>query len=274
MSLTATLVFEEISFVEVSVCPVIHPIAVFLIEHVMSLVAFAAIGNIVPHSISVSKALFEISAVNAAVLPSVFSKPLGEAIHKLSLKLIAVEVILYSLSVFQSVFEVPQIEVAIGLLMLSFPVGQATPPGAFILFHFDVGIFGGGVVAKTEPKEGAPTVFFVLVVLTDIQIAVCVYLASEPTFLVIDITSLIDSSLAIYCYTDSVFFLGSDLPDEDFTLCANQFAVGVHEFLYVDDLRKRLIFIEKLYELLLFHFPCLFHVFMQVLRFDAKQLCV
>ena len=211
----------------------------------MSLVALVAIRNIVPHSISISKALLEISTVDAAVLPSVFSKPLGKAVHKLSLKFIAVKVILYSFSMFESVFKVSKIEVAIGFLMLSFSVGQSTPPSALILFNFDVRIFCGGVVAKTEPEKGAPAVFFVLVVLTDIQISICVYLASEATFLVIDIASFIDSSLTIYCDTDSVFFLGSDLPDENFTLCANQFAVGVHEFLYVDDLRKRLIFVEK-----------------------------
>lgn len=168
MSLTATLVFEEISFIKVSVCPVIHPIAVFFIEHVMSLVALVAIRNIVPHSISISKALLEISAVYAAVLPSVFSKPLGKAVHKLSLKFIAVKVILYSFSMFESVFKVPEIEVTISFLMLSFSVGQSTPPGAFILFNFDVRIFCYRVVAKAEPEKGAPAVFFVLVVLTDI----------------------------------------------------------------------------------------------------------
>lgn len=99
LTLPTSLVLEEITFIEISICPVIYTIAVLFIEHIVPFIAFATLSRIVPYSISVSETLFEVSTVNAAILPGILSKPFRQPIYEFSFKFVSVEVVLHSLTV-------------------------------------------------------------------------------------------------------------------------------------------------------------------------------
>lgn len=103
--------------------------------------------------------------------------------------------------------------------MLSLAIGESSPPGALILLNFEVFLLGAGPFALAEPEEGAPAMFFVLVVLPDIHIAIGVDLASFSFLLIMSVTSLVDSSIPIdrdtlhrMSTTFSMLLLMPDLP--------------------------------------------------------------
>lgn len=103
--------------------------------------------------------------------------------------------------------------------MLSLAIGKSTPPGALILLDFEVFLLGAGTLALAKPEEGALAMFFVLVVLSDIHIAIGVDLASFSFLLVMPVVSLVDSSISIdrdtlhmMLTTFSMLLLVSDLP--------------------------------------------------------------
>jgi hypothetical protein len=62
LTLTTSLVFDEISLVGISIFPVVFAITMFSIEHVVPLKMFGTFW-IVPHAVTVSVPLLEISLV-------------------------------------------------------------------------------------------------------------------------------------------------------------------------------------------------------------------
>lgn len=133
LSLSATLVFEEISLIKVPVRPVVYAISVLLIKHVVSLVTFATLTHIIPHSVPISEALLEISTVNAAVLPSILSKSLRQPIYEFSFEFVTVEIVLHSFTMLQAILELPEIEIAyivdhIPLVFSCCPSPSGRPP--------------------------------------------------------------------------------------------------------------------------------------------------
>lgn len=103
--LPTSLIFDEIALVDVPIGPVIDPIAVLSVKHVMSLVMLLAF-RIVPDAIPISEALLEISPIVRTVCPVVGAKPFGKTIDEMPVVFVAVCIVLYSFSVFQSIFEV------------------------------------------------------------------------------------------------------------------------------------------------------------------------
>jgi hypothetical protein len=51
-------------------------------------------------------------------------------------------------------------------------IGQPAPPTAFVVLDDDLGVFGAGDLAQTEPKEHPLAVFLVLVEIAEVDVAV------------------------------------------------------------------------------------------------------
>jgi hypothetical protein len=83
--------------------------------------------------------------------------------------------------------------------MLPLAVWQPAPPHAFVLFNFWVLEFDSGVVAEAEPEEGTLPMLFVLVIFAYVHITICIYLTSLSAFLIVYITSLVESPVFVYC---------------------------------------------------------------------------
>jgi len=83
------------------------------------------------------------------------------------------------------------------LLVLAFSIGKPSPPHSFILLNLCVLQFSACRLAKTKPEEGPLAVLFVLMVLSDEDVAVGEYLTSSATFLIIAIAALVESSVSV-----------------------------------------------------------------------------
>ncbi len=57
-------------------------------------------------------------------------------------------------------------------MMLAFAVGKAAPPAALVMLDYNLGVFGTGDFAQTEPEEDAFPVFFILVEVAKVNISI------------------------------------------------------------------------------------------------------
>jgi hypothetical protein len=153
----------------------------------------------------------------------------------------------------------------VGFLMLAFSIWQSTPPGAFVLFDVVVSLLGGGVVAKTEPEEGASAVLLVLVILSDVEVAIFVYFATQSALLVVGVSALIDATFAVDGHAHPVLLLVPNLPHVHLVLSPYQSALRTHQFIAVDDLTEALVVAEEVQQLLFVHLPGLLDVLLHLL---------
>jgi hypothetical protein len=101
-SLPASLVLNKIAFINIPVCPIVHPIAMLPIQHVMTLIIFLSSH---PHSIPIPIALLEIPIVLRAICPRILSESFGQSVHKLSIVFISIGEVLDAFSMFQPILE-------------------------------------------------------------------------------------------------------------------------------------------------------------------------
>lgn len=120
--------------------------------------------------------------------------------------------------------------------MLSLTIRKSSPPSAFILLNLVVRILCGCIITKTEPEKGSPAMFFVLVVLSDVEIAIGVYLTAQSALLIIHIIAFINASFAINSHSDSVFLFCPNLSNVNFIFRSHQFAFCTHDGVGIDDL--------------------------------------
>ena len=88
-----------------------------------------------------------------------------------------------------------------GFFVLSLAIRKATPPHAFVLFDLRAFFFGSRRFGEGEPVEGAFSMFFVLVVIAHIHIAVGIDFAAFAFLLILKVSSLVDSSVPVDCET-------------------------------------------------------------------------
>lgn len=58
-------------------------------------------------------------------------------------------------------------------------------------------LFGGRVITEAKPKEGALSMFLVLMKLADVHVAIGVNLTPKAIFFVIRVAALVDSAISI-----------------------------------------------------------------------------
>jgi hypothetical protein len=85
----------------------------------------------------------------------------------------------------------------VGFFVLSLAIRKPTPPHALVLFDLGCLFFGSCGFGEGEPVEGTLPMFFILVVVAHVHIAIGVDFASFALFLVLKIGSLVDSPIAV-----------------------------------------------------------------------------
>ena len=133
LSLAKSQIVHEIALVNVPISPIVYPVPVLLVDHVMPLVHFTCVLWILPNSVPVSTPLFEVALIMGSIVPAIFTIPFRQTIHKLPLVLVPVGVYFDSVSMFKAIFEFSHIKIPIGLLMLAVAIWQPAPPGSVIL---------------------------------------------------------------------------------------------------------------------------------------------
>ena len=81
-SLTRPLILDKIPLVNIPIVPVINPVPMLPVKHVMSLIVLFVV-RIKPDSVSISKSLLKITSIVRFVFPGISSKTLWQSIDKL-----------------------------------------------------------------------------------------------------------------------------------------------------------------------------------------------
>ena len=81
--------------------------------------------------------------------------------------------------------------------MLPFSIWKSTPPQSLILLNLLSCLFGSYMFTQSEPEEGTSPMFLILMILSNIKIAILIYLIPLSFLLIILILSLIHPTTPI-----------------------------------------------------------------------------
>lgn len=135
-----------------------------------------------PISITTSQTLFEISFKGTTITPLVLTIALRKSIYKLTNIVVSITISLLTLPMFQSIFKSTNVAIAIIPRMHTLAIRQTSPPLpiiALILF-----LLFSVLEGKVVPIEQTSAVFFVILKLTDVQIAIMIYFNALASLLV------------------------------------------------------------------------------------------
>lgn len=174
-----------------------------------------------PHTITTTVALLEISLIITSISPTVLAEPFGHAINVLAHIMIAVAIMFFPLAMLEAILETASEKITSDLLVHSLAIGQSAPPLSFVVFHKLVrfGVAGG----ETEPIEGATTMLFVIKEMPQVEVVIGVDLHTLSTFLVIVELALVKFAITLEVNPPSLSTLAVHLAEVDLVITLDEF---------------------------------------------------
>lgn len=160
-----------------------------------------------PKSVAISLTLLKVTLIATSVTPLILAVSLGHPIYIFTFIRLTISVKFDSFPMLQPVFEHSSKHISVDLLVNTLPIRQTTPPFPIIVLNKLIRLrLSAG---KTEPIKFALPMFFIVLELTNIEVAIGINLNSFAVLLIVVEISLVNLSflLDIYAFSFSTFAL-------------------------------------------------------------------